>query len=40
MDGDAPARPDADLRVNPALYTGDGLLIVTAYRGSPTMTAS
>jgi hypothetical protein len=36
----APLRPDANLRVNPALYTGDGLLIVTAYRGSPTMTAS
>jgi hypothetical protein len=34
------ARPDAGLRVNPALYTGDGLLIVTAYRGSPTVTAS
>ena len=33
-------RPDAPLRVKPALYTGDGLLIVTAYRGSPTVTAS
>lgn len=37
--GAAPS-PDADLRVTPALYTGDGLLIVTAYRGSPTATAS
>src|SRR5262249_40018728 len=30
----------ANLRVNPVLYTGDGLLIVTAYRGSPAVTAS
>ena len=36
----APPRADANLRVNPALYTGDGLLIVTAYRGSPTVTGS
>lgn len=36
----AAPRPDADLRVNPGLYTGDGLLIVTAYRGSPTVTGS
>jgi hypothetical protein len=40
VEGNTPARPDADLRINPALYTGDGLLIVTAYRGSPTVTAS
>ena len=30
LEADAPARPGADLRVSPALYTGDGLLIVTA----------
>jgi hypothetical protein len=40
LDDDARTRSDADLRVNPVLYTGDGLLIVTAYRGSPTVTAS
>jgi hypothetical protein len=40
LEADAPPRWDAVLRVNPALYTGDGLLIVTAYRGSPTVTAS
>ncbi len=34
------ARSGAELRVKPALFTGDGLLIVTAFRGSPTVTAS
>jgi hypothetical protein len=40
LEGDGPRGPDSVLRVNPVLYTGDGLLIVTAYRGSPTVTAS
>ena len=40
LEADSPTRPNADLRINTALYTGDGLLIVTAYRGSPTLTAS
>lgn len=40
LEDDGPRGPDSVLRVNPGLYTGDGLLIVTAYRGSPTVTAS
>ena len=32
-------RPGDEVRVQPALYTGDGLLIVTCYRGSPTTPA-
>ena len=40
LEADSPPRPDADLRINTALYTGDGLLIVTTYRGSPAVTAS
>ena len=40
LEADSPPRPDANLRINTALYTGDGLLIVTTYRGSPAVTAS
>jgi hypothetical protein len=35
-----PAHPGDELGVSPRLYTGHGLLIVTAYRGSPTSTAT
>lgn len=40
LEGNTETRPNTDLRITPALYTGDGLLIVTAYRGSPAVTAS
>ncbi len=33
IEGAARARPGDDLRIQPRLYTGDGLLIVTCYRG-------
>jgi hypothetical protein len=33
-------RPGDDLRIQPALHTGDGLLIVTSYNGSPTAPSS
>jgi catechol 2,3-dioxygenase-like lactoylglutathione lyase family enzyme len=33
-------RPGNDMRVQPRLYSGDGLLIVTCYRGSPTSPSS
>ncbi len=32
-------KPGDDIAVRPALYTGDGLLIVTAYRGNPSAPA-
>ena len=32
-EGTGPARPGEDLKVQPQLFTGDGLLIVTCYRG-------
>jgi hypothetical protein len=38
--GDGPARPGDDLRVQPELYTGDGLLVVTCYRGASANPAS
>ena len=40
LEEDTAPRPGADVRVKPALYTRDGLLIVTTYRGSPAVTAS
>jgi hypothetical protein len=36
LDGSGPRKPGEDLDVRPRLYTGDGLLIVTCYRGTPT----
>jgi hypothetical protein len=39
-EGLGPQRPGNDLTVQPALYNGDGLLIVTCYRGSPASPAS
>jgi hypothetical protein len=33
-EGEGPKKPGDDLRVQPELYTGDGLLIVTCYRGA------
>jgi hypothetical protein len=38
-EGEAPLRPDDDVKVQPQLYTGDGLLIVTCYRGTPASPA-
>lgn len=32
-------QPGSDIQVRPVLYTGDGLLIVTCYRGEPTSPA-
>jgi hypothetical protein len=40
VEGAGPYRTGDDLRVQPRLYTGDGLLIVTCYRGSPTTPGS
>ncbi len=39
IEGEAPLRPDADVKVQPQLYSGDGLLIVTCYRGTPASPA-
>jgi hypothetical protein len=36
LEGMGRARPGEDLRVQPQLFTGDGLLIVTCYRGTPS----
>jgi hypothetical protein len=35
----ATAKPGEEVSLRPALYTGDGLLIVTAYRGNPVSPA-
>jgi hypothetical protein len=39
-EGIKPVRPGDDLKVQPQLYTGDGLLIVTCYRGASANPAS
>jgi hypothetical protein len=38
--GEKPRRAGEDLELQPRLYTGDGLLIVTSYRGTPTTPSS
>jgi hypothetical protein len=38
--GTGPVRPGDDLRVQPQLFTGDGLLVVTCYRGASAKPAS
>jgi hypothetical protein len=41
VEGDAkPARPGEELALQPKLYTGDGLLISTCFRGTPTTPGS
>jgi hypothetical protein len=40
VEGADPHRAGDDLRVQPRLYTRDGLLIVTCYRGTPTTPGS
>ena len=40
FDANALARPGDDISVRPALYTGEGLLIVVAYRGKPIAPAT
>jgi len=39
LEGVDPRKPGDDLSLRPGLYTGDGLLIVTCFRGSPTSPA-
>lgn len=39
LDQSTPTSPGDELGLQPALHTGDGLLIVTAYRGTPTSSA-
>ena len=40
FDSNANARPGDDVVVQPALYTGDGLLIIVAYCGNPVSPAT
>jgi hypothetical protein len=39
LEGVNPRKPGDDLSLRPGLYTGDGLLIVTCFRGTPTSPA-
>jgi hypothetical protein len=39
-EGEGPKKPGDELRVQPQLYTGDGMLIVTCYRGASANPAS
>ncbi len=39
LEDEGPRPPGDNLSLRPGLYTGDGLLIVTCYRGTPTSPA-